>query len=301
MDMAVDPFQMLGGSQIYTKDFVVANQSEVAMRVTVNNKAVLKDGVTLAASEDAVPTTDVSNTNKIAYLKSSIASDPGTYKADDDSLTATAYGDVAKQITTTGVNYDFLLAKATYDTSSETHTFTAMAADKAGIGAFKFTGAVNPYAAWTMTGAETDDIVIKTAYAFQPITATVYTDYTTGDKKDSRVTGALNLVNFAPVVTYGFTESSKSITSVTPGAGVTVDLGLTLEDGDSISAVTLGTATLGEGEGKGYINDLSSNNQIKLNTASPAWTNQVTNSESNTIQVKVTTANGKTYTENLTK
>ncbi len=140
LKVAIDQFETLGGSQIYSDPFTIVNRSEMDVKVDVTSKATLGTGVKLLSSVDAV----TASKGTEAWLAAATQTAAGSYDDSTTSGTTETVGTLTeanKNVTTfesNGVaNQTFYLAKG--DKSTTTYTSLVPSEDgKADVSYAKF-------------------------------------------------------------------------------------------------------------------------------------------------------------------
>lgn len=131
LKVAIDQFETLGGSQIYSDPFTIVNRSEMDVKVDVTSKATLGTGVKLLSSVDAV----TASKGTEAWLAAATQTAADSYDDSTTSGTTETVGTLTeanKNVTTFGsngvANQTFYLAKG----DKTTTTYTSLIPSEAG-------------------------------------------------------------------------------------------------------------------------------------------------------------------------
>lgn len=131
MKVAIDQFETLGGSQIYSDPFTIVNRSEMDVKVDVTSTATLGTGVKLLSSVDAATSSKATE----AWLAAAAQTTANDYDDSTTSGTTETVGTLTeanKNVTTFGsngvANQTFYLGKG----NKATTTYTSLIPSEAG-------------------------------------------------------------------------------------------------------------------------------------------------------------------------
>ncbi len=250
LDFSLDAFGMgdATGSTIFSPEFKIVNNSEVAIRVAVKASLTAAEGVTLKSSVADVKVDDPTVTTKDVYMEL-VAQEVLTHTA---TITDGALSDVA--VTATAISYDpadadhpgavtpakavlaatpedgakptvmtLALSKATYDDASPTHKITAVSG-KTGAAVVRFAGTINPNVpTWTA-----NDVSVKAVFDVSGLTGTVYDKLITSN---AELDPDLKKANVASVG--ASSAAGANVTIDTFSAGSTLTFTVVMGSGDN--------------------------------------------------------------------